>query len=115
MLNTLWDRYRKPLFVVENGIRRQKTLKRIVGYQDDYRIAYLNKHLVQVNEVIAMHGYYRVHQLGANWFHQSSHSQMSKRYGFILCDSDDNGEGRPHETPRKRMVCRSRSKTRGLS
>ncbi len=70
--------------------------------QDDYRIAYLNDHLVQVNEAIAdgvdIMGY-------TSWgpidLVSASHSQMSKRYGFIYVDRDDNGEGSLIRTRKK--------------
>lgn len=70
--------------------------------QDDYRIAYLNDHLVQVNEAIAdgvdIMGY-------TSWgpidLVSASHSQMSKRYGFIYVDRDDNGEEASQERARK--------------
>jgi 6-phospho-beta-glucosidase len=47
----LWDRYQKPLFIVENGLGRRINRKPTAG-QDDYRISYLNDHLVQVREAI---------------------------------------------------------------
>ncbi|MCV4608179.1 family 1 glycosylhydrolase, partial [Escherichia coli] len=53
LLNTLWDRYQKPLFIVENGLGAKDSVEADGSIQDDYRIAYLNDHLVQVNEAIA--------------------------------------------------------------
>ena len=56
MLNQFWDRWQKPLFIVENGLGAKDELVEVDGVKtvlDDYRIAYLNDHLVQVGEAIA--------------------------------------------------------------
>jgi 6-phospho-beta-glucosidase len=45
----LWDRYQKPLFIVENGLGA-KDKPDADGVVHDYRISYLNDHLVQVRE-----------------------------------------------------------------
>ena len=80
-------------------------------------IAYLNDHLVQVNEAIAdgvdIMGY-------TSWgpidLVSASHSQMSKRYGFIYVDRDDNGEGSLTRTRKKSFGWYAEViKTRGLS
>ncbi len=52
LLNQLWDRYQKPLFIVENGLGAKDKIEADGSIQDDYRIAYLNDHLVQVHEAI---------------------------------------------------------------
>lgn len=56
MLNSFWDRYQKPLFIVENGLGAVDELivndKGEKTVEDDYRINYLNDHLVQVGEAI---------------------------------------------------------------
>ena len=56
VLNQFWDRWQKPLFIVENGLGAKDELVEVDGVKtvvDDYRIAYLNDHLVQVGEAIA--------------------------------------------------------------
>ena len=117
LLNTLWDRYQKPLFIVENGLGAKDSVEADGSIQDDYRIAYLNDHLVQVNEAIAdgvdIMGY-------TSWgpidLVSASHSQMSKRYGFIYVDRDDNGEGSLTRTRKKSFGWYAEvNKTRGLS
>ncbi|HDO7319480.1 TPA: family 1 glycosylhydrolase, partial [Escherichia coli] len=46
----------------------------------------------------------------------ASHSQMSKRYGFIYVDRDDNGEGSLTRTRKKSFGWYAEViKTRGLS
>ncbi|MGV9711365.1 glycoside hydrolase family 1 protein [Gordonia sp. NPDC003424] len=96
-LNDYWDRWQKPLFIVENGLGAVDELVDIDGTPtvlDDYRIAYHNDHLVQVGEALAD----GVHVLGyTSWgcidLVSASTAQMSKRYGFIYVDRNDDGSG----------------------
>ena len=97
VLNDYWDRWGKPLFIVENGLGAKDVL--VDGpdgptVEDDYRIAYMNDHLIQVGEAIAD----GVQVLGyTSWgcidLVSASTAQMSKRYGFIHVDRDDDGRG----------------------
>ena len=97
ILNDYWDRWGKPLFIVENGLGAKDVL--VDGshgptVEDDYRIAYMNDHLVQVAQAIAD----GVEVLGyTSWgcidLVSASTAQMSKRYGFIYVDRDDDGNG----------------------
>ncbi|MGM3176227.1 glycoside hydrolase family 1 protein [Dickeya lacustris] len=94
LLNVLYDRYQKPLFIVENGLGAKDTLTEKGEIHDDYRIRYLNDHLVQVSEAIDD----GVDVLGyTSWgpidLVSASKAEMSKRYGFIYVDRDDNGNG----------------------
>jgi 6-phospho-beta-glucosidase len=94
LLNVLWDRYQKPLFIVENGLGAKDKPDADGVVQDDYRIAYLNDHLVQVREAmedgVEVMGY-------TSWgpidLVSASKAELSKRYGFIYVDRDDNGNG----------------------
>ena len=52
LLNVLYDRYQKPLFIVENGLGAKDRVEADGSINDDYRINYLNDHLVQVAEAI---------------------------------------------------------------
>jgi 6-phospho-beta-glucosidase len=95
--NQFWDRWGKPLFVVENGIGAKDELVEVDGIPtviDDYRIDYLNDHLVQLSEAIAD----GVKVLGYTMWGpidlvSASTAQMSKRYGFIYVDRNDDGTG----------------------
>lgn len=95
--NEYWERWQKPLFIVENGLGAKDELVEVDGVrtvEDDYRIDYLNKHLVQVGEAIAD----GVDVLGyTSWgcidLVSASTAQMSKRYGFVYVDRDDDGTG----------------------
>ncbi|CNH57766.1 cryptic 6-phospho-beta-glucosidase [Yersinia frederiksenii] len=94
LLNELWDRYQKPLFIVENGLGAKDKPDANGNIEDDYRIEYLNDHLVQVSEAIAdgveVMGY-------TSWgpidLVSASKAELSKRYGFIYVDRDDDGNG----------------------
>ncbi len=96
-LNQFWERWQKPLFIVENGLGARDQLVEIDGVktvQDDYRIAYLNDHLVQVGEALED----GVDVLGyTSWgcidCVSASTAQLSKRYGFIYVDRNDDGSG----------------------
>lgn len=98
VLNNLYDRYQKPLFIVENGLGAVDSL--VDGgpdgktVMDDYRIAYLSQHLRQTAEAIAdgvpVMGYTA---WGCIDLVSASTAQMSKRYGFIYVDRNDDGSG----------------------
>ncbi|NKE10689.1 MULTISPECIES: glycoside hydrolase family 1 protein [Kocuria] len=97
VLNDYWDRWQKPLFIVENGLGAKDELLEVDGVktvQDDYRIDYLNQHLTQVGEALAD----GVDLLGyTTWgcidLVSASTAQLSKRYGFIYVDRNDYGQG----------------------
>tara|TARA_R110001583_G_scaffold40778_1_gene130076 strand:+ start:1352 stop:2758 length:1407 start_codon:yes stop_codon:yes gene_type:complete len=94
VLNLLYDRYQKPLFIVENGLGAVDEVNEKGMIQDDYRIQYLNDHLYQVGEALQdgvdVMGYTC---WGPIDLVSASTAQMSKRYGFIYVDRDDNGQG----------------------
>ncbi|NJJ41302.1 glycoside hydrolase family 1 protein [Paenibacillus apii] len=98
IMNAFYDRYQKPLFVVENGLG---AVDRLVTYEngdktveDGYRIQYLRDHLVQVAEAIAD----GVEVIGyTSWgcidLVSASSAELKKRYGFIYVDRHDDGSG----------------------
>ena len=95
--NQYWDRWQKPLFVVENGLGARDELAEVDGVAtvlDDYRIDYLNDHLVQLREAVAdgvdVRGYLA---WGCIDLVSNSTAQMSKRYGLVHVDRDDDGSG----------------------
>ncbi|MFF1255082.1 glycoside hydrolase family 1 protein [Pseudarthrobacter sp. NPDC058329] len=97
VLNDYWDRWQKPLFIVENGLGAMDELVDLDGtktVEDDYRISYLNDHLVQAREAVAdgveLMGYTT---WGCIDMVSASTAQMSKRYGFIYVDRNDDGSG----------------------
>lgn len=93
-LNQLYDRYRLPLFIVENGLGTQDVLKKDV-VNDSYRIDYLNEHLKNMilavsEDGIPLMGYM---MWGIIDLTSVSEGKISKRYGVIYVDQDDNGKG----------------------
>lgn len=93
-LNALYDRYQKPLFIVENGLGAKDEL--IDGkVEDDYRISYLREHIKAMRDAVELDG---VDLLGyTTWgcidLVSATTGEMSKRYGFIYVDRDDEGNG----------------------
>lgn len=98
ILNTFYDRYQKPLFIVENGLGAVDTLVEDENgnktVNDDYRIDYLKEHLVQVGEAIQdgveVMGYTT---WGCIDLVSASTAELKKRYGFIYVDRHDDGTG----------------------
>lgn len=98
VLNKFYDRYQKPLFIVENGLGAADQL--VAGedgeptVMDDYRIEYLNDHLVQVREAVEdgveVMGYTT---WGCIDLVSASTAELKKRYGFIYVDRNDDGTG----------------------
>lgn len=90
----LYDRYGKPLFIVENGLGMRDELTAEGRIHDPYRIDYFRKHFTEmiaaVGEGVDLMGY-------TSWapidLISASTSQISKRYGFIHVDMDDLGHG----------------------
>lgn len=92
-LNQLYDRYRLPLFVAENGMGTLDQLEEETVC-DDYRISYIRAHIREMEKAIED----GVEVLGYTYWGcidciSASTSEMSKRYGFIYVDQDDEGKG----------------------
>jgi 6-phospho-beta-glucosidase len=98
VLNAFWDRWQKPLFIVENGLGAVDELVDDCNgnktVHDAYRIDYLKKHLLQVGEAIAdgvpVMGYTT---WGCIDVVSASTAELKKRYGFIYVDRHDDGSG----------------------
>ena len=95
----LYDRYRKPLFIVENGLGEKEELipdgKGSFTVDDQGHIDYYKDHFKAMYDAIYEDG---VELLGyTTWacidLVSESTKQMSKRYGFIYVDCDDYGRG----------------------
>lgn len=89
----LYDRYQVPLMIVENGMGAKDEV--VEGkVHDPYRIDYFKEHFKQMGEAIDegvdLIGYT---SWGAIDIVSAGTSQMSKRYGFIYVDQDDEGNG----------------------
>jgi len=93
-LNQIYERYQKPVFIVECGLGAVDTL--INGQvHDDYRIDYLRQHIEQLKLAVIKDG---VDLMGFTpWgpidIVSASTGEMKKRYGFIYVDLDNEGNG----------------------
>jgi 6-phospho-beta-glucosidase len=89
----LYDRYNVPLMIVENGMGAIDKIEN-GKIHDTYRINYFKEHFKQmkaaIDEGVELIGF-------TSWgpidLISAGTSQMSKRYGFIYVDLDDEGNG----------------------
>ena len=103
MLNEFYDRYEKPLFIVENGMGAIDKADENGYVEDDYRIDYLRDHLKAMMEAILVD---HVDCLGYTMWApidlvSLSTGEMAKRYGFVYVDMDDKGNGTCRRTKKK--------------
>lgn len=94
-LNELYDRYQKPLFIVENGLGAVDTPDENGKINDQYRIEYLRAHIQAMEDAVELDG---VDLMGYTpWgcidLVSASTGEMKKRYGFIYVDKDNEGKG----------------------
>lgn len=94
-LNELYDRYQKPLFVIENGLGAIDQLEPDGTIHDPYRVAYLKDHFQAMKEAINIDGVdcFGYTMWGSTDLVSLSTGEMKKRYGFIYVDMDDKGKG----------------------
>ena len=102
-MNALYDRYQKPLFIVENGLGAVDQPDENGYVEDDYRIEYLKAHILAMMDAVEIDG---VEIMGyTSWgcidLVSASTGEMKKRYGFIYVDKDDNGNGTLRRTKKK--------------
>lgn len=94
-LSELYERYQKPVFIVENGLGAADTVEEDGRIRDDYRINYLSAHLSAVKEAIHYDG---VEVMGFTPWGcidcvSFTTGEYKKRYGFIYVDRHDDGTG----------------------
>ena len=94
-MNSLYDRYQKPLFIVENGLGAVDIPDENGYVNDDYRIDYLREHIKAMIDAVELDG---VDLLGyTSWgcidLVSAGTGEMKKRYGFIYVDKDNDGSG----------------------
>ncbi|EOH93761.1 glycoside hydrolase family 1 protein [Enterococcus pallens] len=101
-LNELYNRYQKPLFIVENGLGAIDQVPAEGIIEDDYRIDYLRCHIEAMGEAVAdgvdLMGYT---PWGCIDLVSASTGEMSKRYGFVYVDLDDEGNGTLNRSKKK--------------
>lgn len=103
VMNEFWDRYQKPVFIVENGMGAVDEVKADGSIDDDYRIDYMRSHLKAMLEAMHDDG---VKCLGYTMWApidlvSLSTGEMKKRYGFVYVDMDDKGRGTLKRTSKK--------------
>lgn len=101
-LNTLYDRYRKPLWIVENGIGWADQVSEDGKIHDDYRIEYLQENIASMRDAVTIDG---VELMGYTMWGcidlvSAGTGEMRKRYGFVYVNKDDEGKGDLSRTPK---------------
>ncbi len=94
-INELYDRYQKPLFVVENGLGAKDIIEPDGSIHDNYRIDYLRQHIQAMKDAVEQDG---VDLIGyTTWgcidLISNGTGEVEKRYGFIYVDRDNKGQG----------------------
>jgi 6-phospho-beta-glucosidase len=94
VLNELWDRYQKPLFIVENGLGGTDEIDENGEIHDTARIDFLDKHVRAMAEAVAD----GVNLMGYTWWGpidivSAGTGEMRKRYGFVYVDKHNDGSG----------------------
>ena len=94
-LNAFYERYEKPLFIVENGLGAYDKLEDDKSCDDSYRIDYLRAHIEQMKKAVEYDG---VDLMGYTpWgcidVVSFTTGELAKRYGFIYVDLNDDGSG----------------------
>lgn len=111
-MEKLYNRYRLPMIVTENGMAARETPDREGKIHDSYRIEYLEKHIEQIQlmleEGLPVLGYCPWSFIDV----VSSHQGFSKRYGLVYVDRTEED---PKECARickdsfywyQRLICR---------
>lgn len=93
-LHKIYDRYRIPVFIVENGLGAIDEPDENECIHDDYRISYLKSHIMEMHQAI----HEGVDLIGYTMWSafdliSSGTGELKKRYGFIYIDKDDNRNG----------------------
>lgn len=98
ILNYLYDHFKKPLFVAENGIGALETAitheDGTISIEDDYRIDFHKGHIAAMKQAIAdgvdVFGY-------TSWAPidcvSAASAEITKRYGFVYVDRHQDGSG----------------------
>lgn len=94
-LNLMYERYEKPLFVVENGFGAIDEPDENGKINDLYRIEYLREHIKELEKAVSEDG---VDVMGYTVWGcidciSFTTGEMKKRYGFIYVDRDNEGKG----------------------
>ena len=94
-LNVMYERYEKPMFIVETGFGAIDKLEDDHSCDDSYRIDYLKAHIIEMKKAVEIDG---VDLMGYTpWgcidVVSFTTGELRKRYGFIYVDLNDDGTG----------------------
>lgn len=93
MLNKMYDRTQKPVFICENGLGAHDIMEDGLIH-DPYRIDYLEQHFKQIDEAIDdgvdIIGYI---MWGVIDIVSAGSCEMEKRYGVVYVDANNLGQG----------------------
>jgi 6-phospho-beta-glucosidase len=93
-LDEVYNRYKVPVMVVENGLGANDVVEPDGSIHDTYRIDYLRQHIKAMGQAIEdgteVMGYTT---WGCIDLVSASTGEMAKRYGFIYVDKDNDGKG----------------------
>ncbi|MEE0154393.1 MAG: 6-phospho-beta-glucosidase [Agathobaculum butyriciproducens] len=103
VLNLLYERYEKPLFISENGLGALDELKPDRTCDDSYRIDYLKAHIEEMKKAVEEDGVelWGYTPWGCIDVVSFTTGEMKKRYGFIYVDINDDGSGTGNRYPKK--------------
>lgn len=101
-LHEFYDRYQKPIYIVENGCGYYDEISEDGKVHDSYRMEFYQQHIEQlrlaIEEGVDVRGYFAWAPLDIV---SASSCEMSKRYGFIYVDIDDYGKGSKKRFPKE--------------
>lgn len=93
-LEMMYSRYHKPMIITENGLGAKDRVEEDGAIHDPYRIEYIKEHVKAMDKAITN----GVDLIGYTYWGcidlvSASTGEMSKRYGFIYVERDDEGNG----------------------
>ena len=93
-IDAVYNRYKVPLMVVENGLGAKDELTPDHKVHDSYRIDYMKDHIKAIGKAIEDGADVRAYTAwGCIDLVSASTGEMSKRYGMIYVDKNDDGTG----------------------
>ena len=92
-LRELWQRYRLPLMITENGMGVREELSDDGHVHDSYRIDYLREHIREMGKAVSIDGIPVISYNAWTFIDVVSSSDgFSKRYGFVFVDRTEKDE-----------------------
>lgn len=98
----MYNRYHKPLFIVENSLGAQDVVEEDGSIHDPYRIDYLRENIQSMKDAVLEDG---TPLMGyTSWgcidLVSAGTGEMKKRYGYVYVDRDNEGNGTLKRTPK---------------